>query len=171
MPLKDREARVAWQREHYQKNKPVIARKAKEYRARNQEKIRDARKRYRAANREKIDAANSKWAKANPDKTAEYRRRSYRRHHATAVERSYNRCLAKQYGLTREQYDAMAAKQNGRCAICGGPPSKRVLGVDHDHATGRVRGLLCHKCNIFVGYLETSPTDIVERISRYLGES
>jgi hypothetical protein len=50
-------------------------------------------------------------------------------------------------GVTVEQYDAMLAAQGGGCAICGTKPKTRRLDVDHDHKTGRVRGLLCHRCN------------------------
>lgn len=48
----------------------------------------------------------------------------------------------------------MSAAQNNRCAIC--LRDKVRLGVDHDHSTGRVRGLLCHKCNAAIGLLEDS---------------
>ena len=53
----------------------------------------------------------------------------------------------KQLGVSDEQYDAMLAGQGGGCAICGNPPKTRRLDTDHDHRTGRVRGLLCHRCN------------------------
>ena len=44
-------------------------------------------------------------------------------------------------------YEQMLAAQGGGCAICGTPPRNRRLDVDHDHRTGRVRGLLCWTCN------------------------
>mgnify|MGYP000928686993 CR=1 FL=1 len=50
------------------------------------------------------------------------------------------------YGLTSEQVTAMKESQNGDCAICKGEMHRMV--VDHDHATGKVRGLLCHACNV-----------------------
>ena len=53
----------------------------------------------------------------------------------------------RQLGLSVEDYDAMLAAQGGVCAICGNPPKTRRLDVDHDHKTGKVRGLLCHRCN------------------------
>jgi len=49
--------------------------------------------------------------------------------------------------LTEDEYIDLLAFQNGRCAICGRPPKNRRLNVDHDHRTGEVRGLLCHRCN------------------------
>jgi hypothetical protein len=54
---------------------------------------------------------------------------------------------AAQLGVTDAEYDRLLAAQGGGCAICGNPPKTRRLHVDHDHKTGRVRGLLCHRCN------------------------
>jgi hypothetical protein len=54
---------------------------------------------------------------------------------------------AKQLGVSDEDYAAMLEAQGGGCAICGAKPKTRRLHVDHDHATGKVRGLLCHRCN------------------------
>jgi hypothetical protein len=54
---------------------------------------------------------------------------------------------AKGLGITDADYAAMLARQYGGCAICGRPPKTRRLHVDHDHRTGAVRGLLCHRCN------------------------
>lgn len=50
-------------------------------------------------------------------------------------------------GITDADYAAMLAAQGGHCAICPSTPKTRRLHVDHDHATGAVRGLLCHRCN------------------------
>ena len=56
---------------------------------------------------------------------------------------------ARGLGVTDEGYSRMLAAQSGCCAICGNPPKKggRRLNVDHNHRTGKVRGLLCHRCN------------------------
>lgn len=65
------------------------------------------------------------------------------------------------YGLTVEDYDEMLRQQEGACAICKEPPSEGwKLAVDHDHKTGKVRGLLCLGCNVTVGYLEENPIRI-----------
>lgn len=61
--------------------------------------------------------------------------------------------LKQRYGITPEQYDAMHAGQNGRCAIC---EIEADLQVDHSHETGKVRGLLCHKCNKALGLMDDS---------------
>lgn len=60
--------------------------------------------------------------------------------------------LKKQYSLTFAQYDSMLKEQGGVCKICKTPPKGKCLAVDHDPKTGRVRSLLCIKCNVnFVG--------------------
>lgn len=59
----------------------------------------------------------------------------------------WGRRLKRKYGITAEQYGEMLAAQAGGCAICARPPKTRRLAVDHNHKTGKVRGLLCYRCN------------------------
>ena len=72
--------------------------------------------------------------------------------------------LKRNFGLTLEQYEAMVRAQDGRCAICGtGEPGGRgartgSFAVDHDHGTGRIRGLLCNGCNTGLGLFKDSPS-------------
>ncbi len=54
---------------------------------------------------------------------------------------------AKQLGVSDDEYARLLEAQGGGCAICGAKPKTRRLHVDHDHKTGKVRGLLCHRCN------------------------
>jgi hypothetical protein len=67
--------------------------------------------------------------------------------------------LKEGYGITPADYDLMFEVQNGLCAICGHPPiygrgaKNNRLSVDHDHETGKVRALLCSKCNTGIGLL------------------
>lgn len=59
-----------------------------------------------------------------------------------------NKQLIRKYGITLEDYEVLLKNQGGVCGICGKPPKPdRALDVDHDHKTGKVRGLLCHNCN------------------------
>ena len=54
---------------------------------------------------------------------------------------------APQLGISDAEYAELLARQDGHCALCPATPKTRRLHVDHDHATGTVRGLLCHRCN------------------------
>jgi len=63
----------------------------------------------------------------------------------------------KQYGITEEQWQEMFKQQNGVCAICHKHQVYRRLSVDHNHKTGKVRGLLCVRCNRALGYVFDSP--------------
>lgn len=61
------------------------------------------------------------------------------------------------YGISEVSYARLFAEQGSRCAICGRDPEVRHLSVDHDHATGAVRGLLCRMCNIGIGAFREDP--------------
>ncbi len=63
-----------------------------------------------------------------------------------------------QYGMTISDYDTRLRSQRGRCHLCGDSPKTGggPLVVDHDHKTGRVRGLLCDKCNLLLGKVEAT---------------
>lgn len=71
------------------------------------------------------------------------------------------------YGMTLGDYDARVSKQNGTCAICGDRPVNRPLFVDHDHVTGKIRGLLCLTCNSGLGHFRDS-TDRLQKAISYL---
>lgn len=98
----------------------------------------------------------------------------YYRHKAsdpTAFSRQrYADGLKYKYGITIEQYDAMLAAQNGGCAVCEkceADVKKNRLHVDHAHATGEVRGLLCTQCNMAVGNAYDNP-ERLEALAAYL---
>lgn len=62
------------------------------------------------------------------------------------------------YGLAPGQYDEMVRAQDDRCAICRTPDAGgRRWHVDHDHGTGKVRGLLCSSCNLGIGKMQDNP--------------
>jgi hypothetical protein len=77
-----------------------------------------------------------------------------------------NSMLKHYYGITIEVYEEMLRQQNGVCAICKNPERVRkagtqeskALSVDHDHRTGRIRGLLCTNCNTALGLLFENTT-------------
>ena len=65
------------------------------------------------------------------------------------------------YGLTEEEYSNMILSQNNICAICN-KSSHKTLHIDHNHITGKVRGLLCSNCNMAIGLLQ----DDIESLTR-----
>ncbi len=88
--------------------------------------------------------------------------------------------LKEKFGITQQDYDAMGEAQGYRCAICNQPERRTirgnviVLAVDHNHATGKVRGLLCHACNVGVGMFRESPEllqNAIEYIQLHLAAS
>lgn len=72
--------------------------------------------------------------------------------------------LKTKYGLSQEEYAIMVERQGNGCAICG---STVKLNVDHDHATGKIRGLLCHGCNVSLGHFRDD-TMVLKRAIEYL---
>ncbi len=93
----------------------------------------------RSKNRAQINARQREIWAANPLRWKHYRLRG-------------------KYGITLEQYDALLAAQSGRCAICMVPFSDTQPYVDHDHATGEIRGLLCNSCNNGLGRFKDDPS-------------
>lgn len=64
--------------------------------------------------------------------------------------------MFRRYGLTEDEFNRRIRSQNGLCACCGKPPKphrRATFVVDHDHKTNQVRGLICQKCNVGLGYL------------------
>lgn len=95
---------------------------------------------------------------------AEYMRAAYKRYyerHGDSIrERKRHASRKRQYGVTRDEYARMIFEQNAACAICGKPQEAErwgSLSVDHNHATGKARELLCSLCNRMLGYAHEDP--------------
>jgi Recombination endonuclease VII len=78
--------------------------------------------------------------------------------------------LRKNYGMTIEQYDKLIIAQNYQCAICGDKQEDKRLCVDHCHLTGRIRGLLCSRCNQGIGLLRDN-ADIMLSAIKYISRN
>lgn len=108
------------------------------------------------------------YIKANPNKVKQYQGTWARRLKADPVRYAayLARCRRKnlsRWGLSPEQYDELKRTQAEVCAICLSPHGHSLSGhskdlaVDHDHSTGKIRGLLCDDCNIGLGLFRDSP--------------
>lgn len=109
------------------------------YRQRNKEKLAEAQRRYRAKNIDRIRARAREYMLA------------------------YD--LKRLYGMSVEEFESMLVAQGGRCAICRrAPGAGKRLTVDHDHATGAIRGLLCSNCNAMLGQAKDNPNTLLSAI-------
>ena len=153
----------------------------KQYCIDNREKINERQKRYRKNNKSKMSKYNKQhyiknkeyykqyckqWQLDNPEKVREYVRQ-WRLANPEKVYKIARRSqLKKGFNITLEQYDKILVKQNFKCAICNKHMSefKRALAVDHDHETGKIRGLLCRNCNAILGYAGDNPKILLEAI-------
>ena len=82
------------------------------------------------------------------------------------------RHMKRHYGITPERYFELLDAQGGKCLGCDyihddGGVGKRKLHVDHDHKTGKIRGLLCHQCNAAIGFLREDPARL-RRLADYI---
>lgn len=137
--------------DEYYKRPEVIERRRKylkEYRSRPENKERDHEYQLRYSRTKERKASMAKYAKGEHKKEYTYFRGFYR------------------YGITPEKYKQMLEAQGGHCACCPATePKGGRLCIDHDHATGVVRGLLCHKCNMALGLVD----DNFERLQALAG--
>lgn len=125
--------------------------RARQWRASHRSQHREYQHEYHQANPEQRE----KWLAANKDRVAGYNRK-------------------RRYGITEDEYQSMLRRQGGVCALCGRPETangRARLAVDHEHGSGRPRGLLCIGCNISLGYYERGwrsrlDPDVVERYLR-----
>jgi hypothetical protein len=120
-----------------------------------EKKIRQARA-YKQANREQRNASERERYATD----SQFRART--------IAAKFGRRL-RRHGLSVAEFDAMFARQHGACAICE-RPFQCTPCIDHDHATQRVRGLLCKKCNLGLGAFEDNPT-FMRNAARYIERS
>lgn len=106
---------------------------------------------YRRKNPEKAKASQEAWKKRNPEKWQRMRR---------------GYVLKREFGISLHDFEKMLEAQGNVCAICKGAliPWPHM---DHNHATGQVREILCHHCNLAIGNVKDDP-DRAEAIAAYL---
>ncbi len=157
---KTKDAKRAWERE-YNKRPEVMAKRNAYERKRNADPERRA---YNKRMRERPEMREKRLA---------YIRAYNTDPKVQAYKRAYN--LKRMYGVELEDLTYLMLVQDGRCAVCERQFNNENKGtkphVDHDHATGSIRGLLCGPCNILEGFilrLGLTPGDFAERLQAYL---
>lgn len=143
MPYKDRGKKNENAKKYYHQ----VLKISPEYK----KKAYQTNQRWRNNNLEKVRKWRRDWSKQNPDKVFAQKLRST-------------------YGISLETYQILLDIQNKVCAICGKEePNKKykTLGVDHNHNTGQIRGLLCTKCNTAIGLLNED-LDLINKVIIYL---
>jgi hypothetical protein len=150
---KTKEKRIAYSREyektkrkrpegHYEK---YVKKASREWRQRNADKVNEKIREDRKVNQEKYLNYERKWRNENLEKA-----------------RSFD--ILKKHNITFDEYTMMREKQKGLCAICGEKEKRKSrtkgevcrLVVDHHHASGNIRDLLCHNCNQIIGHSKES---------------
>lgn len=116
--------------------------------------------------REKIRASWRRYRRTHKEELNERRRRRRQtdavfrdKHRASNREWQRRKRYKEVYGISAADYDAMLERQRGACAIC--KKSDEPLCVDHCHACGKVRGLLCVKCNSALGFCNDNPAHLL----------
>jgi len=108
---------------------------------------------------------NKNYYQSNKIKLALKRKQYYKTHKQEAK----NNYLLLKYNISLKQYNDMFNKQQGCCIVCGRHQSECVhtLVVDHCHLTGKIRGLLCNRCNLVIGFIKDN-SKLAIAIANYL---
>lgn len=126
---------------------------------------------YYERHKEEVKAkARQRYASTPVSDRAARRAAQYEKHgekRRSEARKQHHENPGKRFRLSKEEYEQLVKNHENKCAICGAPPKGKRLNIDHDHKTGRVRGLLCHDCNVLLGHAKDS-TEVLERASEYL---
>ena len=106
-------------------------------------------KNYRQINRTKVNKQKKEYRQIHKTELVERDKEYYQTKKGKFNNRK--RRLRNKYEITIEAHRLIYILQNGKCAICKQPTAYDKMSTDHDHQTGKVRGLLCHQCNIGLG--------------------
>jgi len=145
-----RETHKEYNKQYREEHKEEIKIKQKEWREQNKEQIALKAKEFREAHQEEIKLKAKEKYQRNKDKQKSHQ-------------------LQMMYGISLAQLEDMILSQNSKCAICGKELTIQKGGyvVDHDHTTGKVRGILCPQCNFLLGNAQDN-LDIMKGAIKYL---
>lgn len=134
----------------------------KKYREKNHERLLKYKNAWYKKNNERLRKQARDYYAANPEKIKEYQRIGYLKYKDRVLDRKRYR----KYGITGDEFRKIAKKQKGKCPICKRKLDKNPS-VDHNHVTGKIRGLICNPCNLAIGNAEDSP-DRLRAMANYL---
>lgn len=158
-------AKAGWAKKNPEKRRAIQRRFYEKHGA----KIQAERRAYRARNRARLIAMKKAWDKANPDLVSMQRVRKRLRLMNQKMDASFRR----HYSFALADYNKMLESQGCVCAICKQlnvtKRSPRLV-VDHDHKSGKIRGLLCHRCNCGLGYFKDD-LGLLQGAAEYLKRS
>ena len=166
---KNPEKYKAAQRKYALRNHLAVERRSKAYALRNREKLRVYKRQWANKNREFLKSWHAEYYRNNERKIRARSRQWRKLNKPRALESMKDRQLRILYGVDRNWLKNAIKTQGGRCALCNTnrPGGRGTWSVDHDHKNGEIRGLLCLRCNIGLGYFEDSPK-IIQAASNYL---
>lgn len=149
----------ASQKKYYEKHKDIIKDKSKAYNSTEERK--DYMVNYRESNKDKLNGHSRKYKKKPRSKKI-----------------SKNGHLKRKFGITLDDYNNMLTEQGGKCMICKNTETSvenktgnvKDLAVDHCHSTGKIRGLLCFRCNTTIGRFEDD-IELLKSAIKYIEEN
>jgi RNA polymerase subunit RPABC4/transcription elongation factor Spt4 len=135
-----------------------------EWRDKNRARVRATDNEWRKNNIEKARASERKWYYKNREKKLAAGRIRY---HKTKEIKKWQ-TITRKYNLTKDDFDKLFESQGKRCPICWTSEfTQWTLNVDHCHVSGKVRGILCNKCNLGLGAFDENP-DTMSRAIDYV---
>lgn len=166
---KNREKILKYQREFYKKNKETINERSRRYYRDHKEELLEKGRKYHLENKDERHKAHRKYREKYKDRINKASREWCEKNKFELRKKAIER----KYGLKVAEYEKLVLEQKNLCAIC--EKRERVshkgqikeLAVDHDHETGKVRGLLCHSCNLAIGVLLDKP-ELFKKAAEYL---
>jgi hypothetical protein len=164
-----REERLRYRKSWKQQNREKVLLEKKRYRERHRETL---AQKARDRTRQHSQFLTEEQKQARKKHKREWYRSYYRENKTRLSKANRPHLLRRKYGLTEDEYHVILKKQGGVCAICGAESTIYIdretrLAVDHCHKTGKVRGLLCSRCNLAISFFNDSPT-VLARARRYL---
>lgn len=114
----------------------------------------------------KDPAAQKEYQKAYAKRRSEYKKKTAKEWREANPKGHWASHLKNRYGLTLTDYQQLVKRQGNKCAICFSkkPGGRGRWHVDHDHASGKVRGLLCQHCNLGLGHFRDNPLFLASAI-------